>query len=283
MSLQAHDSLLAPAPPTSPATDRRQVEADWGGLLRCLPDRLAPLPLAERVVLLAVPAAARCRASEFLTAAGATVDVVPDVASLRRSAERVGPAALVVADVRHGGRPLQSALSELSRQDAVVLMLDQSSDSSLMGLLRAGADHVARCGAWSDVVTLLSTVLRRSTWPDPGRVVLRAGDITVDTSRRTAQCGERRLHLTALEFDLLAYFVRHPETALSRRTLLAAVWGYDVGGLDTVTVHLRRLRTKLELEPSHPRYLQTVWGVGYKLDPSPDGQGAPASESAAER
>jgi DNA-binding response OmpR family regulator len=173
--------------------------------------------------------------------------------------------------VRHGGRPLHSALSDLSRQHAVVLLVDQVTEAGRMDLLRAGADQVGRCGAWPDVVTLLSTVLRRSAAPAPGSAVLRAGDITVDTSRRTAQCCGRQLSLTALELDLLACFVRHAGIALSRKTLLSEVWGYDVGGLDTVTVHLRRLRTKLEVEPSLPLYLQTVWGVGYRLDPSPDG------------
>lgn len=272
------NSLAAETAPT-PAEDA--ARPPWSSstsvarqLLHCRTGP-GPLPLAERVVLLAVPAVDRCAAGEVLRAAGAAVDVVADVASLRMDAARMGPAALVVADVRHGGSPLQAALFELSRQHAVVLLVDHSTESHRMDLLRAGADHVARCGAWSDVVTLLSTVLRRSMAPAPGHVELRAGDITVDTSRRTAQCCDRRLRLTALELDLLAYFVRHAEIALSRKTLLADVWGYDVAGLDTVTVHLRRLRTKVEAEPSLPRYLQTVWGVGYRLDPSPDRQRPP--------
>jgi DNA-binding response OmpR family regulator len=223
-------------------------------------------------VLLSVPAAERWSAAEVFTAAGAAVELVSDVLSLRRAAIRMGPEALVVADVRHGGSPLHSALSGLQRQDAVVLLVEHTAGSDRMDLLRAGADHVARCGAWSDVITLLSTVLRRAVGPGQPRVVLHVGDITVDTSRRTARCRDRQLHLTALEFDLLAYFVRHADVALSRQTLLSDVWGYDVGGLDTVTVHLRRLRSKLEVEPSQPRYLQTVWGVGYMLDPSPDRQ-----------
>lgn len=272
MTLVAHGGQRASTSPTSLTSGQHSSDPDRAGLLRGLPSAVGSLPLAGRIVLLAVPPAERWAAAEFFTAAGADVEVVPDVLTLRRAAVRRGPEALVVADVRHGGSPLQSALSGLSRQDAVVLLVEHSTSSERMDLLRAGADHVARRGAWSDVITLLSTVLRRSTGPRPLRVVLQVGDITVDTSTRTAQCRDRRLHLTALEFDLLAYFVRNADIALSRRTLLTDVWGYDIGGLDTVTVHLRRLRSKLEEEPSQPRYLQTVWGVGYRLDASPDRQ-----------
>jgi DNA-binding response OmpR family regulator len=222
-------------------------------------------------VLLAVTAADRAPAGEFLAAAGAAVAVVADVASLRRAAARWGPAALVVADVQHGGSALRSALAVLSRQHAVVLLAERTSESERMELLRAGADHVARRGAWCDVITMLSTVLRRSASTVQSAALLRVGDIAVDTSRRTAQCCGRPLRLTGLELNLLGYFVRHAEIALSRETLLADVWGYHVGGLDTVTVHVRRLRAKMEVDPSLPRYLCTVWGVGYRLEPSPDG------------
>jgi DNA-binding response OmpR family regulator len=82
---------------------------------------------------------------------------------------------------------------------------------------------------------------------------------------RQGTCGGRLLSLTALEFDLLAYFIAHAGEALGRERLLADVWGYDIGGLETVTVHVRRLRKKIESDPSRPLMLETVWGVGYRL------------------
>lgn len=82
-------------------------------------------------------------------------------------------------------------------------------------------------------------------------------------------CG-RCLTLTALEFGLLAYFMTKAGQALTRERLLADVWGYDVGGLDTVTVHVRRLRMKIEVDPSRPALLRTVWGTGYRLEAGTD-------------
>jgi DNA-binding response OmpR family regulator len=74
--------------------------------------------------------------------------------------------------------------------------------------------------------------------------------------------------LTALEFRLLAFLTGHPTQAFSREELLERVWGYTVGNLSTVTVHVRRLREKIEPDPAHPVFLVTVWGVGYRVDPS---------------
>jgi DNA-binding response OmpR family regulator len=77
-----------------------------------------------------------------------------------------------------------------------------------------------------------------------------------------------QLKLTVKEFDLLSFLARHPRQVFSREQLMARVWGYSAA-LDTgtVTVHIRRLREKIEDDPSHPRHLETVWGVGYRLTP----------------
>ncbi len=137
-----------------------------------------------------------------------------------------------------------------------------------MAVLRDGADHVCCSGRWLEVVTVLAAVLRRSASAlDPPRT-RSVGDIAMDLLARSAHVLGRLLPLTALEFGLLAYFTAHPDVVLSRKTLLAHVWGYEVGGLDTVTVHVRRLRRKLEPNPATPRYVQTVWGRGYRLTPS---------------
>jgi two-component system response regulator ResD len=74
--------------------------------------------------------------------------------------------------------------------------------------------------------------------------------------------------LTALEFDLIHFLARHPRQVFSRAQLLDQVWGYEYfGDASTVTVHVRRLREKIEDDPSHPRWVQTVWGVGYRFEP----------------
>ena len=89
------------------------------------------------------------------------------------------------------------------------------------------------------------------------------------STRTPAKCGGRKpLQLTAKEFDLLHFLARHPNHVFSREQLMARVWGYSAA-LDTgtVTVHIRRLRQKIEDDPAQPRYLQTVWGVGYRFSP----------------
>lgn len=226
-------------------------------------------PLVGRTVLLAVPDADCPSALAVLEAAGATVTVVPDIAALRRAAALLGPSALVVADLRAGPDQLRSGLLVLARQEAVVVLANTIMSAERSALLRDGADHVARSGEPAEVVAMLSAVLRRSRRSPRQLAKRHAGDIGVDVVQRAAQVRGRPLRLTAREFDLLAYFVTNPGAVLSREKLLADVWGFDVGGLSTVTVHIRRLRRKLEADPSAPEYIKTIWRMGYRLDPSP--------------
>ena len=79
--------------------------------------------------------------------------------------------------------------------------------------------------------------------------------------------GDEVVALTAKEFDLLAHLIRHPRRAFRREELLEGVWGFHYGDTSTVTVHVRRLREKIETDPSRPRYVCTVWGVGYRFEP----------------
>jgi len=207
------------------------------------------------------------RALEVLEGAGATVRPVPDVAALRRAAAMLGPAALVVADLRTGAAALRASLQRLARQDAVVVLADTITEEARIALLRDGADHVADREA--PAVVVANVVDRSSPFnaPPAPQGARQAGDIAVDVLQRTAHVRGRQLRLTPREFDLLAYFITNPGTVLGRDRLLADVWGYDVGDRDTVTVHIRRLRRKLEPDPTSPAYLLTIWGFGYKLGP----------------
>src|SRR5690606_31123621 len=91
----------------------------------------------------------------------------------------------------------------------------------------------------------------------------------IDPLRRVVTLEKRVVALTAKEFDLLWLFARHPQQVLTREQLINQVWGYDFDGDDTtVTVHIRRLREKIEPDPSQPTYIHTVRGVGYKFDPA---------------
>jgi DNA-binding response OmpR family regulator len=119
-----------------------------------------------------------------------------------------------------------------------------------------------------ELVARVKSVLRRtagSTLP-PKRV--EAGDLTLDAEAREVRKREVPLKLTAKEFDLLWFLASHPRRVFSRDQLMNRIWGYGApsdGG--TVTVHVRRLREKVEDDPSNPRHLETVWGVGYRFSP----------------
>lgn len=102
-------------------------------------------------------------------------------------------------------------------------------------------------------------------------VLVEDGDLVLDTESRCATRAGEALHLTAREFDLLCYLVQHPDAVLSRDDLLREVWGWSFGDDSTVTVHVRRLREKIETDPGNPTRLVTVWGVGYRWDPSAAG------------
>nr|BFE70074.1 hypothetical protein GCM10020092_033750 [Actinoplanes digitatis] len=98
--------------------------------------------------------------------------------------------------------------------------------------------------------------------------MLTDGDLVVDTGRRIARRGGAPLALTVREFDLLVFLLRNPARAWSRAELLDRVWGWQFGDQSTVTVHVRRLREKIEPDPATPRRLLTAWGVGYTYEPS---------------
>jgi DNA-binding response OmpR family regulator len=104
--------------------------------------------------------------------------------------------------------------------------------------------------------------------PTTGGGVLRAGDLLIDPRTRAVVDDRGSVRLTGREFDLLSYLASHPGETFTREQLMTAVWGYAFpGDTSTVTVHMRRLRTKVERDPSRPRHLVTAWGVGYKFEP----------------
>ena len=146
--------------------------------------------------------------------------------------------------------------------------LDQEEDR-IDGLEAGADDYLAKPFSPRELVLRVQSVLRRTV---PGPVldeVVDAGPFTLDLAAHEVTLNDEPLVLTAREFDLLAHLIGHPHRALSREDLLKSVWGWDFGDLSTVTVHVRRLRAKIEEDPTRPRLLNTVWGVGYRFDPEP--------------
>jgi DNA-binding response OmpR family regulator len=157
------------------------------------------------------------------------------------------------------------------RSQLPVIMLTARGEEvdRIVGLELGADDYVTKPFSPRELVARVRSVLRRSAAADerPDERV-RFGDIEIDAAAREVRKGENTLKLTAREFELLWFFARHPRRVFSRDQLMSRVWGYEPAfDSGTITVHVRRLREKIEDEPAHPRYLETVWGVGYRLSP----------------
>jgi DNA-binding response OmpR family regulator len=117
-----------------------------------------------------------------------------------------------------------------------------------------------------EMLARIRAVLRRSEKTVPSSEVLRAADIVLDKDRRTVTAGGIEVNLTPTEFDLLAVLMAEPGRVFSRAALLEAVQGIAFEGLErSINVHIRNLRTKIEPDPGQPRYIETVFGVGYRF------------------
>lgn len=152
----------------------------------------------------------------------------------------------------------------------IVMLTARGSEEDRVAGLELGADdYLAKPFSPRELIARVRAVLRRAQGqvPPSGSSVLRGGGIEVDLVAHEARVGGEVASLTAKELDLLTHFLAHPGRAFDRRELLQAVWGYDIGDTATVTVHVQRLREKVEAEPRSPRHLRTVRGVGYRFDP----------------
>jgi DNA-binding response OmpR family regulator len=152
----------------------------------------------------------------------------------------------------------------------VVMLTARGREEDRVAGLELGADdYVAKPFSPRELIARVKAVLRRAGGgvTSAGGPELRAGELEVDVVAHEARRAGVPLALTVKELDLLAFFMSHPDRAFRRAELLAAVWGYTTGDTATVTVHVRRLREKIEHDPSHPQHLCTVRGVGYRFMP----------------
>jgi DNA-binding response OmpR family regulator len=188
----------------------------------------------------------------------------------RRVIEASSPA-LVVLDVMLPGLDgLELCRWIRRRSDLPVIMLTARGEEAdhIAGLELGADDYVTKPFSPRELAARVGTVLRRASTAPAAREPIVVGDVVIDGLGREVTRAGTSVTLTAREFDLLWFFAGHPRQVFSRAQLMDSVWGYaaaiDTG---TVTVHVRRLREKIERDPSRPVHLQTIWGVGYRFDP----------------
>src|SRR5262245_33864491 len=156
-------------------------------------------------------------------------------------------------------------LRQTSAVPVVMLTALGEEENRIAGLQLGADDYVTKPFSPRELALRVSSVLRRVA-PAPAAGTIMDGDLELDVNARRATRGRADLSLTTREFDLLAYFLTHPGEAFTREQLLEKVWGWDFGDQSTVTVHVRRLREKIETTPAKPTRIATVWGVGYRYD-----------------
>jgi DNA-binding response OmpR family regulator len=208
----------------------------------------------------------------YLTREGYDVEIATDgVTGLDRAL--ADPPELVVLDLmlpNLGGLEVCRRIRAAAPVPVIILTALGEEADRIVGLELGADDYVAKPFSPRELTARVKAVLRRASGPLSAAarpVVLRAGDLEVDVTAHEARLGGDLVALTAKEFDLLAHLMENPRRAFRREELLERVWGFSYGDTSTVTVHIRRLREKIETDPSAPRYVTTVWGVGYRFEP----------------
>ncbi len=244
--------------------------------------RLAAAALAEQlrmdseraggcVIAVATPdAAPRAPELRALQAAGLNAVPVRDAGALLAVVPQLRPD-LVLLDIGVCPTPVQDVLAGLAAvgAPAVIVCGPLSDPATRAALLCVGADDCVLAPYLLDelVARVLAVLRRKQSGARPSRraEALVADSMRVDVDHHSVSINGEPIALTRIEFRLLTYFLRHRGVALSRTRLLADVWGYTIGTPETVTVHIRRLRSKIEADPSRPLWIETVWGVGYRF------------------
>jgi DNA-binding response OmpR family regulator len=210
--------------------------------------------------------------SRYLQREGFDVEVQTDgPAALARAL--ASPPDLVVLDVMLPGMDGLEVFERIraSAPVPIIFLTARGAEEERIGGLELGADdYLAKPFSPRELTARVKSVLRRSRTPlapAPEHAgTLEVGELRVDIPAREVRLRGESVSLTVREFDLLAFLMAHPNRVFRREELLEYVWGYTFGDTSTVTVHVRRVREKIEADPSQPIHIKTVWGVGYRFE-----------------
>jgi DNA-binding response OmpR family regulator len=229
-------------------------------------------PVAARVLIIEDDPTVAEVVGRYLAREGYEVEIATDgAAGLERAL--ADPPELVILDLMLpslGGLEVCQRIRAAAPVPVIMLTALGEETDRIVGLELGADDYVAKPFSPRELTARVKAVLRRANGPlAPAQTptVLRAGALEVDVTAHEARLDGELVALTAKEFDLLAYLMEHPRRAFRREQLLDRVWGFSYGDTSTVTVHIRRLREKIEADASAPRYVCTVWGVGYRFEP----------------
>jgi DNA-binding response OmpR family regulator len=206
----------------------------------------------------------------YLEQAGYHTLEAVDGQAAQRVLEKEAPSLVVLDLMLPGMDGLDLCRWIRARSELPVIMVTALGEETdrLTGLELGADDYLTKPFSPRELVARIKAVLRRTGTHLAKAEVIETGELVVDSGRREARRNGEPLPLTLLEFDLLWFLVTHPNRVFTRAELMELVWGY-ASALDTgtVTVHIRRLRAKIEDDPSRPRHLETVWGSGYRFTP----------------
>ena len=207
----------------------------------------------------------------YLRRDGHEVQVVRDGIAALETFDRFQPDLIVLDVMLPGIDGFEVCRRVRARSQTPVIMLTARGEEidKLVGLGLGADDYVTKPFSPRELAARVKAMLRRAAQhPQVEGELLRFDDLRINGGMRTVEDRRGSIELTAREFDLLFYLASHPGQVFTRDQLMDAVWDYEFAAeTSTVTVHMRRLRSKVEIDPSRPRHLKTVWGVGYKFEP----------------